>query len=138
MRRLSRGHSTYPGVGGSTRRGSATGSDPRLIRSGFDLLQACRDSLTSRAPTWPVGSTARKSWLYRADPGCSTPLPEGLRLYGLRQTAASMRIREGTSVKAVQRQLGHAAASTLDTYGHLFPDELEELAGRVDRTAPRR
>jgi integrase len=71
-------------------------------------------------------------------PGLSTPLPEGLRLYGLRQTAASVRIREGTSVKAVQRQLGHAAASTLDTYGHLFPDELEELAGRVDRAAPRR
>jgi len=29
-------------------------------------------------------------------------------------------------------QLGHATASiTLDVYGHLFPDELEEVAGRL-------
>jgi hypothetical protein len=42
-------------------------------------------------------------------------------------------IRQGASVKAVQRQLGHATASiTLDVYGHLFPDELEALAGRLE------
>jgi hypothetical protein len=53
-------------------------------------------------------------------------LPEGLRLYDLRHTAASLMIREGASVKAVQRQLGHATTSiTLDTYGRLFPDELD-------------
>jgi integrase len=62
------------------------------------------------------------------------PLPEGLRLYDLRHTAASLMIREGASVKAVQRQLGHATASiTLDVYGHLFPDELDALAGRLER-----
>jgi integrase len=33
----------------------------------------------------------------------------------------------------VQKQLGHATASiTLDTYGHLFPDELDALAGRLE------
>jgi hypothetical protein len=43
-------------------------------------------------------------------------------------------IRAGASVKAVQRQLGHATASiTLDVYGHLFPDELDALAGRLER-----
>jgi hypothetical protein len=42
-------------------------------------------------------------------------------------------IRQDASVKAVQRQLGHATASiTLDVYGHLFPDELEALAGRLE------
>jgi integrase len=62
------------------------------------------------------------------------PLPEGLRLYDLRHTAASLMIREGASVKAVQKQLGHATASiTLDVYGHLFPDELDALAGRLER-----
>jgi integrase len=61
-------------------------------------------------------------------------LPEGLRLYDLRHTAASLMIREGASVKAVQRQLGHATASiTLDVDGHLFPDELDALAGRLER-----
>jgi integrase len=65
--------------------------------------------------------------------GRPDPLPEELRLYDLRHTAASLMIRQGASVKAVQRQLGHATASiTLDTYGHLFPDELDALAGRLE------
>jgi integrase len=67
-------------------------------------------------------------------PGRPDPLPEELRLYDLRHTAASLMIRQGASVKAVQRQLGHATASiTLDVYGHLFPDELEALASRLER-----
>jgi integrase len=56
-----------------------------------------------------------------------------LRFYDLRHTAASLLIREGASVKAVQKQLGHAAAGiTLDTYGHLIPDEPDVLAGRLE------
>ena len=62
-------------------------------------------------------------------------LPEGLRLYDLRHTSASLFIAQGASVKAVQAQLGHATASiTLDTYGHLFPSELEALAERLEQT----
>jgi hypothetical protein len=65
--------------------------------------------------------------------GRPDPLPEELRLYDLRHTAASLLIRQGASVKAVQKQLGHATARiTLDTYGHLFPDELDALAGRLE------
>ncbi len=65
--------------------------------------------------------------------GRPEPLPAELRLYDLRHTAASLMIRHGASVKAVQRQLGHATASiTLDVYGHLFPDELDALAGRLE------
>ena len=42
-------------------------------------------------------------------------------------------IRQGASIKAVQKQLGHATASiTVDPHGHLFPDELEALAGRLE------
>ena len=56
----------------------------------------------------------------------------GAAAYDLRHTAASLMIRQGASIKAVQKQLGHATGSiTLDTYGHLFPDELEALAGRM-------
>ncbi len=61
-------------------------------------------------------------------------LPETLRLYDLRHTCASLLIAQGASVKAVQAQLGHATASiTLDTYGHLFPSELEALADRLEQ-----
>ena len=68
-----------------------------------------------------------------AEPDVAVGLPATLRFYDLRHTAASLLIREGASVKAVQRQLGHATASiTLDTYGHLFPDELDALATRLE------
>jgi integrase len=61
-------------------------------------------------------------------------LPDTLRAHDLRHTAASLLIREGASVKAVQRSLGHkSAVMTLDRYGHLWPDELEDLADRLDR-----
>jgi integrase len=59
-------------------------------------------------------------------------LPETLRVYDLRHTCASLLIAEGASIKAVQAQLGHKAASmTLHLYGHLFPDETERLAERM-------
>jgi hypothetical protein len=61
-------------------------------------------------------------------------LPTTLRAHDLRHTAASLLIRQGASVKAVQRTLGHkSAVMTLDRYGHLWPDELEDLAERLDR-----
>jgi integrase len=61
------------------------------------------------------------------------PLPGGLRFYDLRHTCASLLIAQGASIKAVQAQLGHATASiTLDTYGHLFPSEMEALADRLE------
>jgi integrase len=57
-----------------------------------------------------------------------------LRFHDLRHTCASLLIREGASVKAVQKTLGHKSATvTLDRYGHLFPDELESVADRLDR-----
>ena len=45
-----------------------------------------------------------------------------------------MLIAQGASVKAVQAQPGHATASiTPDTYGHLFPSEMEALADRLEQ-----
>jgi Phage integrase family len=46
-------------------------------------------------------------------------------VHDLRHACASLLIREGASIKAVQHHLGHkSAAITLDRYGHLFPEEL--------------
>jgi integrase len=57
-----------------------------------------------------------------------------LRVHDLRHTAASLAISAGGNIKAVQRMLGHKRASlTLDRYGHLYEDDLEELAVRLDR-----
>jgi hypothetical protein len=61
-------------------------------------------------------------------------LPGTLRAHDLRHTAASLLTSQGASVKAVQKTLGHkSAVMTLDRYGHLWPDELEDLAERLDR-----
>jgi integrase len=61
-------------------------------------------------------------------------LPVTLRSHDLRHTAASLLIRQGASIKAVQKTLGHkSAVMTLDRYGHLWPDELDDLAERLDR-----
>jgi integrase len=51
----------------------------------------------------------------------------------LRHTAASLMIASGANVKTVQSQLGHKTATmTLDQYGHLFPDDLDDVAVKMD------
>jgi hypothetical protein len=53
--------------------------------------------------------------------------------HGLRHTAASLYIAAGTPPKVVQRILGDASiAITLDLYGHLYPDEMDTWADRLD------
>jgi hypothetical protein len=40
-------------------------------------------------------------------------------------------------VKVVQQMLGHKSATmTLDQYGHLFGDQLDEVADRLDAALP--
>ncbi|MBA8825170.1 integrase [Saccharopolyspora lacisalsi] len=59
--------------------------------------------------------------------------PEGFHPHELRHTAASLAIASGADVKIVQQMLGHKTATmTLDLYGHLFPDRLDDIAGRMD------
>jgi integrase len=61
---------------------------------------------------------------------------EGLVPHGLRHTAASLAVAAGAEVKVVQQMLGHKSATmTLDLYGHLFDDRLDEVADALDRAA---
>jgi integrase len=42
-------------------------------------------------------------------------------------------IASGANVKTVQAQLGYKTATmTLDLYGHLFPDDLDDAATKMD------
>jgi integrase len=53
--------------------------------------------------------------------------------HALRHTAASLAIAAGANVKVVQTMLGHKSATmTLDLYGHLFADQLDEVADAMD------
>ncbi|MGI5187131.1 tyrosine-type recombinase/integrase [Promicromonospora sp. CA-289599] len=57
----------------------------------------------------------------------------GFTFHDLRHYYASLLIRHGASVKAVQARLGHKNASeTLDTYSHLWPDEEEQTRTAID------
>jgi integrase len=76
-----------------------------------------------QAPWASVWETAR----HRAG------LPEWATPHDLRHHYASVLIRSGASVKVVQTRLGRASAkTTLDTYGHLFPDEEDRTRAAVD------
>lgn len=78
-----------------------------------------------RSSTW-----RRNVWL----PATNKVGIDSLRVHDLRHTAASLMISSGASIKAVQRQLGHATATmTLDLYGHLYDDDLDALADALDR-----
>ena len=58
---------------------------------------------------------------------------DGLHPHELRHTAASLAIAAGANIKVVQTMLGHKSATmTLDLYGHLFPDQLDEVADALD------
>jgi integrase len=53
--------------------------------------------------------------------------------HGLRHTAASPAIAAGATVVVVQRMLGHSSASvTLNVYSHLFADDLDTVADRLN------
>lgn len=59
-------------------------------------------------------------------------LPEGFRIQDLRHYFASMLIAAGLDVKTVQARLRHTSAkTTLDTYGHLWPDRDESSRAAV-------
>jgi integrase len=62
----------------------------------------------------------------------------GLHPHELRHTAASLAIANRADVKVVQQMLGHASATmTLDIYGHLFGNRLDEVADALDQARNR-
>ena len=60
-------------------------------------------------------------------------LPEGFRFHDLRHYFASLLIASNVDVKTVQVRLRHASAkTTLDTYGHLWPDTDDSTRTAID------
>ena len=59
-------------------------------------------------------------------------LPGGFRFHDLRHYLASLLISQGCDVKVVQTRLRHAnATTTLNTYGHLWPDSDESTRNAI-------
>lgn len=56
------------------------------------------------------------------------------RVHDLRHTAVALAIKTGAHPKAIQVRMGHASiTTTLDRYGHLFPEMDEQIAVDLDR-----
>src|SRR5699024_8189233 len=88
--------------------------------------------------TSPHGEPLRASNFRRdvVSPAAERVGLSGLVPHELRHTAASLAIAAGADVKVVQQMLGHKSATmTLDLYGHLFDDRLDEVADALDRAA---
>ncbi|MCF2526756.1 tyrosine-type recombinase/integrase [Yinghuangia soli] len=57
----------------------------------------------------------------------------GVHPHVLKHTAASLAIAAGADIKTLQTMLGHKSATlTLDTYGHLMDDRLDDVADRLE------
>lgn len=109
---------------------------PRFLRDrlGTQLggMEGEKDDLVFQAPRGgPIRYTnfARRIWkpaLRKAG------LPD-MGVHALRHTCAALLIAQGAHPKAIQSHLGHRSiTTTLDRYGHLFEDEHEKLAERID------
>jgi integrase len=60
-------------------------------------------------------------------------LPADFRYHDLRHYFASLLISSGADVKVVQAQLRHASAkTTLETYGHLWPDSDDSTRAAIE------
>ena len=59
-------------------------------------------------------------------------LPDGFTFHDLRHYLASLLIASGADIKTVQARMRHASATTtLDTYGHLWPDADESTRAAI-------
>ena len=91
--------------------------------------------LWSRADGQPLRPPTTTHWFGAAVKRCQAADEKFPRVtvHELRHTAAALMIASGANVKTVQAQLGHKSATmTLDQYGHLFPDDLDDVADKMD------
>ena len=81
-----------------------------------------------RAPVLALGHRTRRE----GDSGNREGSSAGFRFHDLRHYFASLLIAAGLDVKVVQTRLRHASAvTTLNTYGHMFPDKDESARAAV-------
>ena len=101
-------------------------------RMGVHMAGLDRDELVFTSPKGLPLRTPnfqRRVWL----PAVASCGLSDLVVHDLRNSAASLMVSAGASIKAVQRALGHSSAAlTLDRYSHLYDDDLEALADALE------
>jgi len=57
-----------------------------------------------------------------------------IRVHDLRHSHASMLINMGCNIVLVSKRLGHESVSiTLDTYGHLYPTQEDDMIDKLEK-----
>ena len=103
------------------------------LRAHLETVHPASDALLFTAPRGGplrIANFRRRVWW----PALETAgLPRAIRIHDLRHTCASLLIRQGVHPKAIQHHLGHSSINiTMDRYGHLLPDQYDDLASRLD------
>jgi integrase len=111
---------------------------PRFVCDELSVLASPRidpEALVFRSPDgFPVrpGLFRRRFWTPAVDSAGLAPL----RIHDLRHTAVSLWIANGADPKRVAALAGHSSVVVvLDRYGHLYPEQDDELMERLERRA---
>lgn len=103
-----------------------------IIRDHVDAYGLGPDGLLLKSRTggpWRYHDAAQ---MFRAA-ARAVGLKPGEGLHQLRHTCVSVLIASGANFKQIQAWVGHASITeTLDTYGHLFPESMMDLADKLD------
>jgi len=109
---------------------------PRRGDSGAsqELVTAVRCRLSDTNEWGRAVSPHRLEHYFREARATVKDLPDGFRFHDQRHYFASLLIAQGLDVKVVQKSLRHSSAkTTLDTYGHMWPDKEESARAAVSR-----
>jgi integrase len=120
-----------------------TRASRRAVDLSAEALRTLRAQLRARTPNElglvfpsPEGKIwHRPPFLNRVfRPACKRAGLSGIAFHDIRHTYAALMIRAGAHTKYLQSQMGHESVrTTLDLYGHLFPDANRSVLEDLDR-----
>ena len=92
---------------------------------------------TNYSNDWFVFGGARplgESWIHNVkDKACKDAGVKVIRIHDFRHSCASFLINLGCQPMVVQKYLGHASLKiTMDTYSHMYPNQLEEASSIIN------
>jgi len=127
-----KGQLVPPKTTAAQRRVDLSAHAQRILRA--QLLARVPNALGLVFPT-PTGKVLHDdNFRHRVfGPACRRSGLAGLRFHDLRHTYAALMVRAGAQPKYLQAQMGHTdIRTTLDTYGHLYPDANRAVLGVLD------
>ncbi len=79
---------------------------------------------------YPLATTTIQN---RKNNNCKKANVKQIRIHDFRHSCASLLINQGASITLISKYLGHSdKATTLNTYSHMFHNELETIAQSLE------